>query len=467
MVGVVYAAHGNVKELMAAPQIPFGRRVGNDAGRRADRRPEADELPTLSSAMARQRVSNWRPPGRNWMAMAAMSQDGIAIPPLTDTEKESLRLSLTTESAAELEVEQAETGRVIPATLSTRVLLKPRMYRYHTIPEALNDLEWRKLQSIVCMREIPIGVLRLPFLRELIAVGVYHAIDPSVAPGRPSLPSPEVAGLTFSVGALVSLQTLDFRSVHFESMLDVNHLSRLKRFTLNDCIRIGRLPTGLTQLTGLVELNVSQCGISELPDDIGRMTGLRVLRLGGNHIDELPTSISDITSLRVLSLQHNFLGRNTNWNLPANLRVLDLSYNRLSSCPDQIAELFELRDLGLSGNVLRRLPRAINRLTNLVRLRLGSNLLQIFTPLRGLPYDIWRMHSLRILDISNNYVVNLQVDKLVMMSLSHLICSANMFGGLDRVFNEEDTRRLALNVTLLDMGKLYHHEDMFNLTDFE
>ena len=112
--------------------------------------------------------------------------------------------------------------------------------------------------------------------------------------------------------------------------------------SLEICLKRGleRVPAEITQLTSLVELNLSHNGLTSLPAEIGQLTSLAKLSLEWNKLTSVPAEIAQLTSLV----------------------ELDLSSNRLTSLPAEIGQLTWLRSLRLRFLKLNRLPVAIGEL---------------------------------------------------------------------------------------------------------
>ena len=135
----------------------------------------------------------------------------------------------------------------------------------------------------------------------------------------------------------------------------------------------------LSQLAGIVSLDVSESGLSGLKEgDFELLPGLTVLHLGSNQLSELPQAVfSDLSSLESLDLSNNRLQE-----LPAgvfaglsSLSTLELHNAGLSRLPDGVfSGLSSLKELGLDANQLSELPRTVfSGLSNLESLDLGAN----------------------------------------------------------------------------------------------
>ncbi|KAM1816193.1 hypothetical protein FF1_000635 [Malus domestica] len=91
-----------------------------------------------------------------------------------------------------------------------------------------------------------------------------------------------------------------------------NTLGLVKRIDFSGNRLTGEIPSEVTDLVGLVSLNLSRNGLTgELPANIGKLQSLDALDLSRNQIDgRIPTSLAQIYGLSVLDLSYNnFIGK--------------------------------------------------------------------------------------------------------------------------------------------------------------
>jgi Leucine-rich repeat (LRR) protein len=162
-------------------------------------------------------------------------------------------------------------------------------------------------------------------------------------------------------------------------LLDGQH-----KLDLSGVFRGGKpVPSGLAQIQGLKELDLSGNEFTELPTCVQQMSGLRVLNLqhnwlvdfprlerpmpklqrlnlGHNHIERLPKAVAQLPALRHLSLAHNYIDAVSAKGIAAlpKLQSLDLKANCLVSLPPSLLLGLpqKLDTLDLSENPLKRLP---------------------------------------------------------------------------------------------------------------
>nr|XP_028948122.1 receptor-like protein EIX1 [Malus domestica] len=91
-----------------------------------------------------------------------------------------------------------------------------------------------------------------------------------------------------------------------------NTLGLVKRIDFSSNRLTGEIPSEITDLVGLVSLNLSRNGLTgELPAKIGKLQSLDALDFSRNQIDgKIPTSLAQIYGLSVLDLSYNnFIGK--------------------------------------------------------------------------------------------------------------------------------------------------------------
>ncbi|TQD96966.1 hypothetical protein C1H46_017446 [Malus baccata] len=250
-----------------------------------------------------------------------------------------------------------------------------------------------------------------------------------------------------SISSLDNLVLLDFENCGnlkiFPSRIGMKSLRTLK---LSWCSSLDKFPEISDVMQYLSELYLNNTGIKELPSSISNLTGLVVLNIKGcRKLESLPSSISHQKSLQCLDvfgcsnlekfpkipevknkLSELYLGRTAIKELPASvlnltnlvtLRLNDcreleslpssishmksLQYLDVSDCSNlekfpEISEIMnKLSKLYLGGTAIKELPVSILNLTNLVTLKLND-----CRELESLPSSICQMKSLQYLDVS-------------------------------------------------------------------
>jgi Leucine-rich repeat (LRR) protein len=118
----------------------------------------------------------------------------------------------------------------------------------------------------------------------------------------------------------------------------------------------GIIPASISNLTNLIELNLSTNSLYKIPKYIGDLVKLERLDLQSTFsFGIIPTEIGKLVNLKSLSLGGNYLSGTipTSVGNLLNLNYLGLSTNRLiGNIPTQIGELPKLNNLNLSNNKL-------------------------------------------------------------------------------------------------------------------
>ncbi|XP_071445229.1 leucine-rich repeat protein 1 isoform X2 [Hetaerina americana] len=166
----------------------------------------------------------------------------------------------------------------------------------------------------------------------------------------------------------------------------------------------------------LEELQINRLQLTCLDRQVTRLPLLRILDLTGNRLSSLPKELNLLRNLRELRLAHNSFGDCANgvsstsqhsspteyekwaWiggNLITTLTFLDLSYNELKEVPDVICKLKALLNLKLDYNALPLLPSGLGTMFNLRLLSVSNNYLIC------LPGSLKKI-QLEAIDLSNN-----------------------------------------------------------------
>ena len=126
------------------------------------------------------------------------------------------------------------------------------------------------------------------------------------------------------------------------------NLEYLKLVNLGDLTRV---PSGLSNLSCLLELDVSECKqLTCLPEDLVDCTRLRNLMFSFTNISDLPEAIGSCKTLTNICGSHSLITRlPDSFTLLANLEVLQLSGCPLGRLPAGFRRLRKLRKLELAG----------------------------------------------------------------------------------------------------------------------
>jgi len=164
----------------------------------------------------------------------------------------------------------------------------------------------------------------------------------------------------------------------------------------------------------ILELNLSNHGLSEIPNNLFKFKNLETLNLSKNQIKLTLTDIGRLLSLskslKTLILHSNQISSShsdiskTNFvalkNALPNLQKLDISNNQISNLEN--FTIFEnLNFLQASGNKINQIPTNIKNLKHLEYLYLGNNQLETINPALSL------LENLKLLALNNNKILRI------------------------------------------------------------
>ena len=132
------------------------------------------------------------------------------------------------------------------------------------------------------------------------------------------------------------------------------------------------IPTEISQLSNLIELDLSDNEISEGTSSLKSVKTLEILNISGNKLKSIPSEICGLSNLISLNLSNNAISSGS-VACASKLERLYLSNNKLSSFPDGIFQLSELKSIFIQGNQLTTIPDNINSLKNLQMLVIHLN----------------------------------------------------------------------------------------------
>ena len=218
-------------------------------------------------------------------------------------------------------------------------------------------------------------------------------------------------------------------SSHFEG------LKNLANIDLGFNFFIGNLPLSLLKLPYLRELKLPFNQLTGILDEsVITSPTLEMLDLDSNHLEgPIPLSIFNLRTLEVIQLNSNKFNGTLQLDLIrrlSNLTTLGLSYNNLSvdiySTYDRDSSPFPaLRNIMLASCKLRGIPAFVKSQSTLLHLDLDDNEIQ-----GTIPYWIWQLKYLVILNLSKNFLTKLEGNVWNFSSnLLHLDLSSNQLQG--------------------------------------
>ena len=161
----------------------------------------------------------------------------------------------------------------------------------------------------------------------------------------------------------------------------------------------------LSELKGLVEINLGSNQMKIIPDEICHLPNLKTLVLNDNPIQnlEILTAIKTLEYLRLDRVKFKELPNNL-FEL-TNLTYLSLNNNGLVSIPIVICRLTKLKRLNIANNKIEIIPNELKALTNLEIIDISLN------KLSGIPNELLSILSLKALLIGGNNISKEQIEE--------------------------------------------------------
>lgn len=205
------------------------------------------------------------------------------------------------------------------------------------------------------------------------------------------------------IGRLSNLKTLILNNNPLEEH-KMRQLERLKSLTslqlANTQRNANNTPPNLSELSNLVELNLSSNKLVRIPDDLSYLQNLRRLNLSENLLEKMPDDFGSWwPNLEILNLSGNKLSEiSPTLCKLCNLKRLYLNDNELTfeGLPAALGKLYQLEVFMAARNRLELIPESIFRCGRLKKLILTSN--RLIT----LPDTIHLLFDLEILELSHN-----------------------------------------------------------------
>ncbi|CAL8998149.1 unnamed protein product [Prunus brigantina] len=175
------------------------------------------------------------------------------------------------------------------------------------------------------------------------------------------------------IANMTNLKFLNLQENYISSTIPkwLYRLSHLQSLILSQNYFHGEISSSLGNLTSIVNLDMSYCGLYHIPGGIANMTNLKFLNLGLSHLQslilsynsfhgEISSSLGNLKSIVNLDLSSNQLAGNIPNSLGnlCKLTTLDMSMNNLNGSVSEIFESFsrcssgQIESLSLSSNNL-------------------------------------------------------------------------------------------------------------------
>lgn len=176
---------------------------------------------------------------------------------------------------------------------------------------------------------------------------------------------------------------------------------------------------GISNLSYLKILDLSNNELETLPNDIERLNKLEVLHLKENNFGAFPSVVTKLTNLKHLCINGSFAELGENIGDLVELKELDLEKANLVRLPFSFRNLLELEKLALSHNAIEVFPTEIIYLTSLTVLRIDNN------KLNGLPNEIENLQKLELISLEGNLFIEFPLSITKLPSIKKLNISGN------------------------------------------
>ncbi|GLD54603.1 protein scribble homolog isoform X2 [Lates japonicus] len=256
---------------------------------------------------------------------------------------------------------------------------------------------------------------------------------------------------------LANLVTLELRENLLKSLpTSLSFLVKLEQLDLGSN-ELEVLPDTLGALPNLRELWLDRNQLSSLPPELGNLRRLVCLDVSENRLEELPSELNGLLALTDLLLTQNLLEVvPDSIGCLKQLSILKVDQNRLTHLTDSIGECENLTELVLTENLLQSLPRSLGKLKKLTNLnvdrnRLGSvpkelggcaslNVLSLRDNRLGkLPAELADATELHVLDVAGNRLQNLPF-ALTNLNLKAMWLAENQSQPMLKFQTEDDER---------------------------
>lgn len=168
-----------------------------------------------------------------------------------------------------------------------------------------------------------------------------------------------------------SLEVVGVQANSFPEIFAYSPFTRILHLNLQ--MGLSELPSSIYHLHTLNSLNLSNNNLDHLSEQLSELSQLVDVNLSFNKLNEIPNNLDRLPCLRSLNVACNNL-----IDLPEsmfqcnNLTHLDLSSNNFSTLPKCLPKISQIKDLNLRENNLTFLPN-VSKWKDLIRLDLGNN----------------------------------------------------------------------------------------------
>jgi Leucine-rich repeat (LRR) protein len=204
-------------------------------------------------------------------------------------------------------------------------------------------------------------------------------------------------------------------------------------------LKLIEIPEILQEVEDLFWLDLSSNSLSDLPDWFYDLDNILFLDLSRNNFSQFPIRLLTMKSIIKIDFSYNDLSNLENWKFDkSKLKILILENCRLKKFPRFVKGLKNLVNLSIKNNFLRKIPDCVNELTNIKTLNYENNYLTNIPVINNL-------NVLECLNLNKNKISNITNDLINCQNLEQLGLSSNKIEEYPKKLNKlEKLRRLEL-----------------------
>ncbi|WP_298247328.1 COR domain-containing protein [uncultured Christiangramia sp.] len=233
----------------------------------------------------------------------------------------------------------------------------------------------------------------------------------------------------------------DSRQEYLEHINEEINLIRSDRSGFIDLssLQLKEIPEILKEVEDKFWLDLSDNLLSDIPDWFYDLDNILFLNLSLNNFSQLPIRLLKMDSIIKIDFSFNDLGKLKTFECDkSHLEILVLDNCHLKKFPKFIKGLKNLVNLSVKNNFLRKIPDWVNELTKIKTLNCENNYL------RNLPV-IENLNELECLNLKRNKISKITNDLTICQNLEQLGLSSNKIGEYPKALkNLSKLRRLEL-----------------------
>ncbi|KAL3746363.1 hypothetical protein ACJRO7_015339 [Eucalyptus globulus] len=341
----------------------------------------------------------------------------------------------------------------------------------------LKNLSSLNLRKCIGVRQLPQDLCCMKSLRELLidGTGIY-----SICFSKGSLENLEILSACdcqylqdiSTIGRLRSLSSLALDGADIDGLpYTVELLQKLRRLSLRNCWKLGKLPTSIGKLELLEVMDLSYTGIMKMPWSVKDLKNLKTLKMAHTPLRKFPEDMVNLKNLEEIDFSScRNLGGEVRCDISglSSLRILRLSSSDVAGLSPSIGHLSCLQTLDLLDcDQLQALPKLPSSLLSLVwgskqmivpDLSYLTNLKELLLKDVEQPEAKWRMRLLNLKTPNIGWIARLPSLETLQLSLPLVTNLPGNFGILTQLqelslsyMKELDLTRLPLTSSLLTL----------------